>query len=196
MDDGECYSCGLFLDDVPVCPGCGSVQTLSPSKVRAPRCAEHHDRVAHFECRRCARFGCAQCEVEDSGGCWTCVPSQAELLARELASVRRSMLHCVFAFAVLAPMVALSVHQVPLAATLAVFSGCMLSLSVNAFVHQDCSVFSLSLIGLACIALLALLGETLLAGLPLATAVWLFVQLNRSSELEIERWRLGRLQER
>jgi hypothetical protein len=196
VEDGECYSCGLFLDDVLVCPGCGAVQTLSPGRVQQPRCAEHLDRVATFTCKRCGRFGCAQCEVEDSGGCWACLPSQAEGLTRELQATRRRMIACVFAFSVLAPMVALSAHQVPLAVALTVFSGTILSLSINAFVHRDFSVLALSLMGIACILLVFLLSETLLALVPLGTAVSLFVQMNRSSQLEIERWRTARLQAR
>ncbi len=196
MEDGECYSCGLFLDDVLVCPGCGAVQTLEAAKVDAPRCAEHEDRVAAFSCCRCGRYGCAQCEVEDSGGCWTCLPSRAELITRQLDAVRRRMLLCVFAFAVIAPVVALSVHQVPLAAVLFFFSGLIVSLSVNAFVHRDFSAFALSLTGLCCILLLFMLGQTLFALVPIVLAGWLFVQMNRFSELEIERWRVGRLQVR
>lgn len=196
MEEGECYSCGLYLDDVLVCPGCGAVQTATGAKVDAPRCAEHADRVAAFTCCRCGAYGCAQCEVEDSGGCWTCLPSRAEVLAKELDTVRRQMLLNVFGFAVLAPAVALSVGQVPLAAVLFFFSGCIVSLSLNAFVHRDFSAFALSLMGICCILLLFLMGHTLLAGAPIAAAVWLFVQMNRFSELEIERWRVGRLQAR
>ena len=196
MEDGECYSCGLWLDDGAVCPGCGSVQEAQAAKVDAPRCAEHPDRVAAFSCCRCGHYGCAQCEVEDSGGCWNCLPSRAEVLGKQLDQVRRRMLLCVFAFAVLAPMVALSVQQVPIAAVLFFFSGIIVSLSVNAFVHRDFSAFALSLTGLCCILLFCLLGHTLLALVPIATAAWLFVQMNRFSELEIERWRVGRLQVR
>jgi hypothetical protein len=77
-----------------------------------------------------------------------------------------------------------------------VFSGCITSLAVNAYVHHDFSAFALSLMGIACILLVFLLSQTLLALVPIAIAVWLFVQLNRSSQLEIERWRVGRLQAR
>lgn len=196
LEEGECYSCGLWLDEVAVCPGCGAVQEVTGAKVDAPRCAEHHERVAAFSCSRCGRYGCAQCEVEDSGGCWSCLPSRAELLAKELCLVRRRMLASVFTFAVLSPLVAFAARQVPLAAVLVLFSGCIVSLAVNAFVHQDFSAFALSLMGIACILLVFLLGQTLLALVPIAIAVWLFVQLNRSSQLEIERWRVGRLQVR
>jgi hypothetical protein len=190
----ECHSCGLWLDDVATCPGCGAVQAAKAALVSDPRCAEHHDRVAAFNCSRCGRFGCAQCEVEDTGGCWTCLPSRRETLDRELAAVRRKMLLGVFGFAVIGPLVALGAHQVPLAVVLTLFSGCIVSLSLNAYVHRDFSAFALSLMGIACILLLFLLGETLFALVPLLMAGWLFMAMNRFSELEIERWRSARLQ--
>lgn len=196
MEDSECYSCGLCLDDVAVCPGCGAVQAVEGARVDAPRCAAHGDRVAAFTCSRCGAYGCAQCEVEDSRGCWGCLPSRAEVLTGQLDAVRRRMLLNVFAFAVLAPAVALQVGQLPLAAVLFGLSGCIVTLSVNAFLHRDFSAFALSLSGICCLLLLFLLGQTLLAVVPIVSAGWLFVQMNRFSELEIERWRVGRLQVR
>lgn len=193
MEEGECYSCGLWLDDVVVCPGCGAVQTIDTAKVDAPRCAEHVDRVAALNCVRCGRFCCAQCEVEDSGGCYSCLPSRAEVLARELAKVRRRMVQSVFAFAMLSPLVALAVHQLQLAAVLGVLSGCILTLTVNAWVHEDFSAFALGLMGIACILLFCLVGMTLLPFVPIGIAVWLFTLVNKHSQLEIECWRTGRL---
>ncbi len=192
MEDGECYSCGLWLDDVPVCPGCGAVQTIDTAKVVAPRCTEHADRVAAFTCARCGRYGCAQCEVEDSGGCWSCVPTPAERVARQLCVVRRRMVQSVFAFAALAPIVALAVHELQLAAVLGVLSGCILTLTVNAWVAEDFSDFALALMGIACILLVCLLGATLLPLLPIGVAVFLFTLVNKHSQLEIERWRFTR----
>jgi hypothetical protein len=192
VEEGECYSCGLYLDDVPVCPGCGAIQTRTASKVTGPRCGEHHDRVAVFTCRRCHRHGCAQCEVEDTGGCWTCEPSPCQALVAELKAVRRRMLLCLFAFAVSAPAVALHAKQVPIAAVLFVFSGCIMSLSVNAYLHRDFSAFALALMGLTSVVLIFLLSETYFAVGPLLLAGSLFVQMNRASWLLIERWRSAR----
>ena len=192
MNDGECYSCGLWLDDVVVCPGCGAVQTIDTAKVASPRCGEHADRVAAFTCGRCGRYGCAQCEHEDSGSCWSCVPSRADVVARALVQVRRRMAVSVFTFAVLSPLVALAAHQVQLAVALAVLSGCMTTLTVNAWVHKDFSAFALSLTGIACVLLVCLLGSTLLPLAPLGIAGWLFTLVNRCSALEIEHWRFSR----
>ncbi|MBL8955267.1 MAG: hypothetical protein JNK82_31120 [Myxococcaceae bacterium] len=193
MNDGECYSCGLWLDDVMVCPGCGAVQTVDDAKVPAARCVEHEKRVAVFTCGRCGRYGCAQCEHEDSGSCWSCVPSRAQVLVRELKRVRKQMAVSVFAFAGLSPLVALAAQQVQLAVVLAVLSGCMTTLTVNAWVHRDFSAFALSLMGIACILLVCLLGASLLPLVPLGVAGWLFTRVNRCSALEIEHWRFSRV---
>jgi hypothetical protein len=193
MEDGECYACGLWLDDVAVCPSCGAIQTLSPDKVHGPRCAQHGDRVAIFACGRCGEYGCAQCEVEESGSCYGCLGSASQGLRGRLATLRKSILGAVLVFSALSPLVALSAGDAGLAAVLAAFCSGSVACSLSAHARDDFSALGLSLMGVPCVLLIFLLGQTWLALAPLALAAWLFVQMNRTSELQIECWRTTRL---
>lgn len=193
METGECHSCGLWLDEVSVCPGCGAVQAeASASTLDKVRCAEHADRIAAFACTRCGRFGCAQCQVEDSGDCWSCLPHQTQALAAKVASVRRRIFGCVLAFAVLAPLSAALANQLPLAFTCAVACALSVVISVRAYLRRDTSIMALSFLGVTCIPLLFLLSLTPLAAVPLAIGLFAFTQVTRMGQLEIEHWRLAK----
>lgn len=191
MEDGECYSCGLYLDDTPVCPGCCAVQYGAGAVVNAPRCVAHADRVAASRCAACGRYACAQCEL-DGDGCWACLPTRHAAVGEALGRVRRRLLACVLAFAVAAPAVALWVHRVGLAAVLLVSSGALMTLSVNARRHRDSSAVAAALTGFSCVLLALLLEHTVAALGPMFTALAIFVQLNHASWLELQHWRTAR----
>jgi hypothetical protein len=164
-----CFSCGLELGGLELCPGCGTSQAPSAvAKAHDAQCAEHRGAVANFNCSRCGRFGCARCEVEDSGACWSCFDQRVAANGTALTQARKVIVVCSAVYCVLATALTFWLREPTLGALLVLLLSPALILSLVAYVRRRDSTFAWSLMAVSAFVVMPLTLRSALLGVPLA----------------------------
>jgi hypothetical protein len=190
-----CFSCGLELGELERCPGCGASQAPSAvARAHDARCAEHAGALAIFNCSRCGRFGCARCEVEDSGACWSCFEQRVAANGTALSRARQVILVCSALYCVLATALTFWLRESTLGAVLTLLLSPALIMSLVAFVRRRDTPFAWSLMAISAFVVLPLSLRSALLGVPLAAfTIGIWQVFGRIGPLEREQWRNTRL---